>query len=149
MGETLHVVGAILLQGDQILIARRAPHKSAAGLWEFPGGKVESNETSADALEREIQEELRLAIKPINTFDTSDTMVGELIIRLEVIVCQVTGIFQGFSGDHDQLAWVVASELDSYTWAAPDLPAVHALKRLKALSLLHTGKVTSETVRLI
>ena len=146
MGETLHVVGAILLQGDQILIARRAPHKSAAGLWEFPGGKVELGESAAEAISREISEELNISIKPLNTFDLSDTVVGKALIRLEVIVCQITGPFHGASPDHDQFAWAGAADLGTYEWATPDLPAVKALAKLQDLSILSSGTVTSVTV---
>jgi 8-oxo-dGTP diphosphatase len=146
--KTLHVVGAILLEGDRVLVARRALHKSAAGLWEFPGGKVESGETSPSALVREIQEELGLTIKPLNTFDISETMVGELVIRLETIVCELASVFHGFSSDHDKFAWVKATDFDGLVWAAPDLPAVKALKNLVDLSALSAGNVTSSTARL-
>ena len=132
MSETrkaLHVVGAILLDKDRILVARRAPHKSAAGLWEFPGGKVDAGEEPFDALVREIHEELSLTIEPIRTFDVSDTLIGETVIRLEVIVCRVLSHFAGLSSDHDDFIWVGPGELSTLAWAAPDLPAVQELQK--------------------
>lgn len=144
----LHVVGAILLEGERVLVARRAPHKSAAGLWEFPGGKVEAGEAPPAALAREIQEELELTIKPLNTFDISETMVGDLVILLETIVCEMTSVFQGVSSDHDKFIWVRATDLDGLVWATPDLPAVGALKLLEDFSILSVGNVTSATARL-
>ena len=50
----LNVAAAIIEQGDKILIAKRAPGKHLAGYWEFPGGKIESNETPQDCLAREL-----------------------------------------------------------------------------------------------
>jgi 8-oxo-dGTP diphosphatase len=134
--EPLHVVGAILLKGDRILLARRAAHKSAAGMWEFPGGKVDPGESPSEALAREIHEELGLQIKVNRTFDVSDTVLGEAIIRLETMVCEVDGEFDGVSSDHDAFMWAEVSDLDSLDWPKPDLPAVFKLRALGRLSEL-------------
>lgn len=134
--QPLHVVGAILLKGDRILIARRAPHKSAPGLWEFPGGKVERGESPPEALEREILEEMGLTIKSLKTVDVSDTLVGDMVIRLEVIVCELLNDFEGFSSDHDQFLWASKGDLPPLAWATPDLPAVELLLGFEDLSAL-------------
>lgn len=125
--QPLHVVGAILLKGDRILVARRAPHKSAPGLWEFPGGKVEARESPSEALEREIHEEMGLSVKAQMTLDASETWVGDRVIRLEVIVCELLNDFEGFSSDHDEFLWASKDDLPSLNWATPDLPAVQKL----------------------
>lgn len=134
--QPLHVVGAILLKGDRILVARRAPHKSAPGLWEFPGGKVEAGESPSEALEREIHEEMDLKIKVLKTFDISNTLVGDRHIRLQVMVCDVIGEFAGVSSDHDAFLWAKTGDIESLNWATPDLPAVSKLNALADLSLL-------------
>ena len=134
MKQPLHVVGAILLKGDRILVGRRAPHKSAPGFWEFPGGKVESGELPAQALEREIREELGLRIKSLRTLDVSDTPVGATMIRLEVIVCELLSDFEGASSDHDEFLWASKDDLPSLNWATPDLPAVELLLGFESLS---------------
>jgi 8-oxo-dGTP diphosphatase len=136
LNEPVHVVGAILLKDDKILIARRASHKSSPGLWEFPGGKVEPGEDSARALVRELWEELELEIEPLTTFDVSETLVASLWIRLEVMVCLIRGDFKGKSSDHDSFMWVSASELESLQWPTPDLQAVRRLAKLKSLTSL-------------
>lgn len=84
------------------MVASRAQHKSAPGVWEFPGGKVDSGESPAEALEREIHEELGLHIKSLQTFGVSDTFVGDTVICLEVIVSELLTDFLGFSSDHDE-----------------------------------------------
>ena len=134
--QPLHVVGAILLKGDRILVARRASHKSAPGLWEFPGGKVESGESPEQALEREVHDELGLRIKSLKTFDVSDTPVGDTMIRLEVIVCDLLSDFAGAGPDHDEFLWASRDDLPSLNWAAPDLPAVELILGFEDLSPL-------------
>jgi 8-oxo-dGTP diphosphatase len=59
------VVAVALLDSDgRVLIAQRPPGKAMAGLWEFPGGKIEAGESPEDALVRELREELAIAVKP-------------------------------------------------------------------------------------
>src|SRR6201994_1672271 len=59
------VVAAALLDSDgRVLVAQRPSGKAMAGLWEFPGGKIEAGESPEDALVRELQEELAIAVKP-------------------------------------------------------------------------------------
>jgi 8-oxo-dGTP diphosphatase len=59
----IHVVIAIILNAErEVLIARRLPHQEKGGMWEFPGGKVEVNETPFQALQREIKEEIGIDV---------------------------------------------------------------------------------------
>jgi 8-oxo-dGTP diphosphatase len=127
--EVLHVVGAIILAGDRLLACKRAPHKASAGLWEFPGGKVETGEVSETALLREILEELSLGLESLELFDISDTQVGEQIIRLETFLCVPKHDFAGQSTDHDEFRWLSHRELDAVSWALPDIPAVNKLRQ--------------------
>jgi mutator protein MutT len=61
---TIHVVAAALIDGrGRVLIAQRPPGKHLAGMWEFPGGKVEPGEAPIDALRRELLEEVGIAIE--------------------------------------------------------------------------------------
>ena len=57
------VVGAVIRDGDRVLLAQRPEGKAQAGLWEFPGGKIEPGETPEEALARECREELALEIE--------------------------------------------------------------------------------------
>lgn len=125
----LHVVAAVVRDGDQVLACRRAPHKASAGLWEFPGGKVEPDESPADALRREIREELGVDIAVLDELTTDDTRVGDRVIRLACLRATLTGPRPTHSTDHDRLEWVPVDELASLEWAAPDLPAVRLLAR--------------------
>jgi len=134
--KPLHVVAAVIVRGNEILACRRAPHKVSAGLWEFPGGKVEPGETSPQALAREIFEELGLAISTKSTFDISDTEVEGTTIRLEAIICEIDGEGNLESSDHDAFRWLGASNLGEITWANPDLPAVALLAKVTDFQVL-------------
>ncbi|MEM1136969.1 MAG: NUDIX domain-containing protein, partial [Bacteroidota bacterium] len=61
--EFTQVVAGVIFKDEQLLVCRRNKGKKQAGLWEFPGGKVEENESHSEALIREIKEELNLDIK--------------------------------------------------------------------------------------
>ncbi|UFS57612.1 (deoxy)nucleoside triphosphate pyrophosphohydrolase [Subtercola endophyticus] len=121
------VVGAVIAHAGKVLCCRRAPGKASAGLWEFPGGKVEAGETPEQALAREIQEELDVPI-----------LVGDLILRATTSVdgreidlaCYWATLHQdapAASTDHDEMVWLPITELMSLDWAKPDLAAVSRL----------------------
>lgn len=133
MTEPITVVGAIFCRGEQILACRRAPHKAAAGKWEFPGGKVEAGEDPMAALARELHEELGITVT-----------VGDLLIRVTTaasdaaphssppidLACYWVTAAEApeASADHDALVWVDREDLADLDWAAPDLPAVSLLR---------------------
>lgn len=125
--EPLQVVAAVITDGGHVLACRRRPEKDAGGRWEFPGGKVEPGETAAEALRREIREELAVDIEVIGELTTDDTPVRDRIIRLTCLRARLTGARPVASTDHDRLRWVAASALAALDWAEPDLPAVRLL----------------------
>ncbi|MGV2900516.1 (deoxy)nucleoside triphosphate pyrophosphohydrolase [Microbacterium sp. AGC62] len=129
MGEhrVIEVVAAVIERDGMILACRRRPEKAAGGKWEFPGGKVEPGEAPAEALIREIQEELQISIRVDGVFRTDDTAVGDNVIRLTCMRARVLGPAPTQSSDHDSLRWLPPSELAALDWAAPDLPAVAEL----------------------
>lgn len=60
--EKINVVGAVIIKDDKILCAQRGPKNRLPYKWEFPGGKIENNESPKDALQQEIMEELNCGI---------------------------------------------------------------------------------------
>ena len=120
----IDVVAAVIVHDGRVLACRRAPHKAAAGLWEFPGGKVEPGESPQDALVREIREELGAGIQLDHELLTAET--GE--VRL---ICWFARLDGGDiptqSTDHDELRWMLPAQLSTLTWAPADLPAVQKL----------------------
>jgi len=118
------VVAAIIEdEHGNYLACKRAPHKQAAGKWEFPGGKPEGGESLENALVREIDEELGVQIKVVRQFDRTTT--GE--IDLVCFVAELTGEKPTQSTDHSELRWVPENELSKLDWAEPDIPALKKL----------------------
>jgi len=130
-GSLKTVTAAVLRQGEAILLARRKPGQKQAGYWEFPGGKVEEGETLQACLEREIGEELGIAIRAGEVLATSDYCYEHGAIHLVALAAEMV------SGNllltvHDQLAWVDAADLLRYQLAPADIPIARALMGLES-----------------
>jgi 8-oxo-dGTP diphosphatase len=127
--DLVAVVGAALLRDDppQVLASRRTAPAHLSGLWEFPGGKVESGETDEQALVRELREELGIEVTVGDRLG-GDLKIGETAV-LRVYACRLV------SGeltlvDHDEHRWLTADELDDVPWIPVDLPLIPELRRI-------------------
>lgn len=114
------VAGVIVDSRDRVLACRRRPERG--GLWEFPGGKIEPGETPADALVREIREELAVGIEVGDHIVTVE--VFDPRIRLSSYWARLTEASPHQSTDHDAIRWAARSELASLDWAPADLETV-------------------------
>ena len=123
----LQVTAGIIKQNEKILIGRRKPGKHLAGFWEFPGGKLEENETPEDCLRREILEELGINIKVLSHFMDSIFHYPEKSICLMAYYCE---FIEGeiILTDHDKAEWIALNEFGKYEFAPADKPIVAALK---------------------
>ncbi|WP_314147371.1 (deoxy)nucleoside triphosphate pyrophosphohydrolase [uncultured Leifsonia sp.] len=119
----LLVVAAVIEHDGRLLACRRAPHKDAAGRWEFPGGKVEPGETPEAALERELREELDARILVGRLLDR--TVTGR--VDLACYAATLAGPAPVRSTDHDALRWLRPDELAGVDWADADRPVVALL----------------------
>lgn len=128
----VHVVGAIIERDGTVFAARRNPERSAGGLWEFPGGKIEAGETPEQALVRELQEELGVEVSVGELVDTSLSRVADLTIELACYRARLEGAAPTSSTDHDALTWVPIDELESLEWAPGDVPIIKRLPHLLA-----------------
>ena len=113
----------------RVLIAKRPEGKSMAGLWEFPGGKVEPNETPEGALVRELKEELGIktwdsCLAPL-TFASHSYDKFHLLMPL--FACRKwNGIIKAKEGQ--ALKWVEARALKDYPMPKADIPLVSILR---------------------
>lgn len=131
------VVGAAILDDAQdpafLLAARRKAPKSLAGFWEFPGGKVEENESLTSALRREVAEELGVAIE-IHDFIDAPTAGGWPLdngMDMHVYTAVITvGAPQPLI-EHDRLEWVALNyeALHDLKWIPADRPILDAILR--------------------
>lgn len=131
MGGIVVVGAAVVDDAGFVLVGQRKEPRSAAGLWEFPGGKVEPGESLADALVRECDEELGIKINVLDRIaDDAPLPAGDGILSVwRAKIVAGTPI----AYDHTELRWLAGDELDSVPWMPADLPFVAALR--PALSL--------------
>lgn len=128
MERMIEVVAGVLTQPDgRVLVCRRAPDRSAAGQWEFPGGKLEPGESAEEALRRELQEELGVDAVVGGLINRTVTRVDSLDIDLATYRVPWVGPGPTSSTDHDELRWLSPTDLSSLRWATPDLPTVRVL----------------------
>jgi 8-oxo-dGTP diphosphatase len=120
----MHVAAGICFRKDKILIARRGSEKNAPLLWEFPGGKVEPGETPRKALKRELQEELDLDLEPAEKIGESRIIYRGTTIRMECFAVPVPSASSPAPLEHEELAWTVPEEWQSYDWAPSDIPLI-------------------------
>lgn len=120
---------ALIDPDGRVLLAQRPEGKSLAGLWEFPGGKVEPNESPEAALIRELQEELGIdtwasCLAPL-TFASHSYPDFHLLMPL--FACRKwNGIVSGMEGQ--RLAWVRPENLRDYPMPPADLPLIPILR---------------------
>jgi len=128
VSQRIHVVAAAIVnaQGD-VLIAKRAEHLHQGGLWEFPGGKLESGETARDALSRELHEELGIDVLEARPLIRVSHDYSDKSVLLDVWqVSRFAGQPHGREGQ--PIAWVAKASLQDYAFPAANQPIVDALQ---------------------
>lgn len=119
------MVGAALVRDGRVLASRRTEPPRLAGLWEFPGGKVEPGESDAHALRRELREELRVEAT-VGERLGDDLPIGATAV-LRVYLCTLISGEPALV-DHDEHRWLAADELLDVPWIPVDLPLVEQLR---------------------
>jgi len=125
--ELIKVVAAVIQLDGHYLIARRASHKSNAGQWEFPGGKLEATETPAAALQREILEELGVNIVVKEFFDAKEHHYETVKIELSAYLAELLD-FDFKLTDHDEIRWVLPADFSEYQFSPADEFIIESLQ---------------------
>lgn len=122
-----HVVAAAIFNhAGEVLLSRRAGHVHQGGRWEFPGGKLEPGEATAEALHRELYEELGIRVQDMRPLIRVHHDYADRHVLLDVWrVGGYTGTAYGREGQ--PLAWVPVSELHGYRFPAANVPVIKAL----------------------
>ena len=131
MPKIIRVTAAIIEREGKILIAKRkAGDDLFAGLWEFPGGKIEEGETPEECMARELKEELDIEVE-----------VGELISSnkhkyphgiFELLAYRVKHISgEMILNDHDEIKWVTVDEISNFEFPPADIPIITYLGNAK------------------
>ncbi|MFL2832125.1 MAG: (deoxy)nucleoside triphosphate pyrophosphohydrolase [Coraliomargaritaceae bacterium] len=126
MKNLFDVVGAVILRDGNVLCARRGPDGSLPGLWEFPGGKIEADESPKEALAREISEELNCIIKVGDQVESTTYEYDFAIITLTTFYCTLVN-GEPNKTEHTELRWLAPELLKELAWAPADIPAVEQI----------------------
>lgn len=121
--RSIEVVAAAILDGNRVLAAQRGYGKWK-GWWEFPGGKVEANETHQQALQREIREELDSDLVVDQFCRTIRYRYPEFDMTMHLYFCHLSnGIFT--LKEHLDARWLAQSELQSVKWLPADIELIN------------------------
>jgi 8-oxo-dGTP diphosphatase len=130
MTKIVLVVACALIDTDgRVLICKRPQGKSLAGLWEFPGGKVEAGETPEAALIRELNEELGIQISQncLAPFVFASHSYDSFHLMMPLYLCRRwDGLVR--AQEHEAIAWVKPKELTQYDMPPADVPLVAYLR---------------------
>lgn len=124
--KTIRVAAAIILHEGTVFATQRGYGKWK-DWWEFPGGKIEENETPQEALVREIREELDTEIAVGDLFDTVEYDYPDFHLSMKCYICTVV------SGnlvlkEHEAARWLNRENLDSVDWLPADLDLIRKLR---------------------
>jgi 8-oxo-dGTP diphosphatase len=121
---TTRVLAALIVRDGRWLLGLRPYGKRHAGWWEFPGGKVEPGESDADAMARELREELDLTLVSLGA-ERVVQRDGDSPFEITFVEVEVTGTPRAL--EHAALAWVAAEEFARYPLAPSDLACARVL----------------------
>ena len=124
----VHVVGALIWQGERFLICQRPPHKKRGLLWEFVGGKVEPGETKEQALIRECREELAVGLSVGDVFMDVTHEYPDLTVHLTLFNADLPqGEPQAL--EHNEVRWITVDEIDGLPFCPADEEILERLKK--------------------
>ena len=124
--KTIEVVAAIIREGDRVLATQRG-YGEFEGMWEFPGGKIESGEERVAALKREIGEELAVEIVVEELVCTVEYDYPNFHLTMHCYFCSIAnGVVELL--EHKSARWLAHDELDSVEWLPADVSVVNSLR---------------------
>ena len=125
--KKINVVAAVIRNTENHILATQRGYGEWKGWWEFPGGKVEANETPEDALKREIREELSANISVERFLNTVEYDYPTFHLSMDCFWAEIV------SGDlvlteHEAAKWLMKEELDSVDWLPADVTLIEKVK---------------------
>ena len=119
----INVTCGIVFKADRILVAQRSEKMKLPLKWEFPGGKIEPNETAEACICRELREELNIEIEILERLKSQPFDYGTFAINLIPFVARlVSG--KVIPQEHKDFKWLSTDQLRSLDWAPADIPVL-------------------------
>ena len=116
---TIRVVAAVIMSGGRYLITQRRPSAVLPMLWEFPGGRVEANESDAEALRREVMHRLGVDIVPGQLMSFVSHPYEKYTVHLYLYECALASGHPSES-NVNAFKWVSSAEFDQYAFTPAD-----------------------------
>ncbi|MCD8777879.1 (deoxy)nucleoside triphosphate pyrophosphohydrolase [Mammaliicoccus sciuri] len=123
MKKQIEVVGAIIFNDDKVLCAQRNENMSLPLMWEFPGGKIEKDESEIEALKREISEEMLCDLEVDDKVTSTSYEYDFGIVNLHTYKCKLKEKMPTLT-EHKSIQWLDVKDLETLEWAPADIPAV-------------------------
>jgi 8-oxo-dGTP diphosphatase len=144
--QPLHVAVGVIRDGDgRILLTQRAKHAHQGGLWEFPGGKREADETIFEALQRELHEEVGIEVQAAKPLIKIHHHYPDLQVLLDVWqVTHFSGLATACEGQ--AMCWVEPQQLHDFSFPAANRPIIAAAQLPDRYAILE-GKSINEVLR--
>ena len=115
------VSAAALIDTDgRVLLTKRPTGKSMAGLWEFPGGKIEGGESYEQCLSRELKEELSICVVIDSLYMKYEHSYDSFSIKLISLICRF-GSGEIKLTDHDKFSWAIPADFSHYNFVEADI----------------------------
>ncbi|MHB8057289.1 MAG: (deoxy)nucleoside triphosphate pyrophosphohydrolase [Desulfuromonadaceae bacterium] len=121
----LHVACAIIEQEGKVLAAQRSASMTLPLKWEFPGGKIEADESPEECLIRELMEELGVTVLIGDALPLATHGYTNFTVTLYPFTCRLTGGVITMH-EHHALQWIEPQRMQELDWAAADLPVLHS-----------------------
>jgi mutator protein MutT len=135
---TITVVAAVVEENDAFLVTRRPQGVHLSGLWEFPGGKIDPGESHADALGREMREELDAGVDVLDLVFTTTHAYPERTVALYFYRCVLKGRPRPLLGQ--EMQWIKRSELATLGFPPADEELIRKLQLPTSDSQLPTDR---------
>lgn len=123
------VVAALIWEGERFLACQRPANKARGLLWEFVGGKLESDETLEEALIRECREELDITVEPKGVFMQVIHKYPDLTVRLTLFNAVIAGGIPR-ALEHNDIRWITPDQIDELEFCPADQEILKKLKEL-------------------
>lgn len=127
-----NVVAAVIIDNGEVLCMQRGQTKFeyTSYKWEFPGGKIEPNESPEEALQREILEEMDMQICVDKHLVTVEHEYKDFCITMAAYICKPINGRSFSMNEHHAFKWLAPSQLSNLDWAAADIGIADAIKKI-------------------